>query len=84
MDSIPFYPISKGTAALSSTPELPAPPPSPLIILLLELNWVLMVQCFKISSKPRAGRASLPKLILNCKVLRAELSLVAFNYLQSC
>lgn len=58
--------------------------PSPLVILLLELNWGLMVQCFKVSSKPRAARASLPKLILNWKVLRAELSLVASNYLQSC
>lgn len=83
MDSISFYPIYKATAALELHLRALCPTP-PLVILLLDLNLSLMVQCFKIRSKLSAGIAFLPKLILNLKVLKVELSLIAFNYLNSC
>lgn len=79
-----FHFIPSPKALLLSVPPQSSLSHPPLIILLLELNWSLMVQYFKISSKPGAGRASLPKLIPNLKVLRVELCLVAFNYLQPC
>lgn len=82
MDSISFDSIYKATAALELHLGALCPTP-PLVILLLELNLSLMVQCFKSRSKLRAGRVSLPKLILNLKVLKVELSLVALNYLNS-
>jgi len=82
VDSISFYLIYKATAALELHVRALCPMP-PLVILLLELNFSLMLQCFKIRSKLSAGRSSLLKEILSLKVLKVELSLISLNYLVS-